>query len=262
MGVVVNKDIYCNFNNLFISFILLLTIGIDFVSAEAPFFNISSYVVSGEKDDIKTNLIDYESLSKNSGFSGVFKFLHKFNPDKLKSDDEKKAFWINVYNYGAIKIVVDNLPLNSIKDAGTIFYSVWKKKLIVVGGKRYSLDDIEHKILRKEFNDPRIHFAIVCASLSCPDLAVGPFTAKNLGEQLDIATRKFLKNKTKGIKLDRKKNILYISKIFNWFEDDFIVYKNVLSFIKKYAPQDVIKHLKKHDVKIEYFHYEWSLNEQ
>ncbi len=135
----------------------------------------------------------------------------------------------------ALKMVADHWPIGSIKDAGSLFRRVWSRVSGSLGGKPITLGEIEHLILRK-MGEPRIHLAIVCASISCPDLRNEPYAAaklnEQLDEQLDEQSRHFLNNAGKGLKIE--KNAIRLSKIFDWFEDDFKVSGGVMAFIKHY----------------------------
>ena len=129
----------------------------------------------------------------------------------------------------------------------------------MVAGKQMSQDDIEHRILRKELKDPRIHFAIVCASSSCPKLARYAFSEENVQRQLEEETRKYI-NSDRGTRIDYAENTLYLSKIFDWFAGDFESKSgSVLAFIRHYLKEDAIIFLKRKP-KIEYLHYDWALN--
>lgn len=194
---------------------------------------LAKNIVTAEKSGITTSLVDYQNISKEPKFIAILEQLADYDPSKLKGK-EKLAFYINAYNLLAIKLVIDHHPKKSIRDIGTWFSPVWQKPAGVLNGKTISLDTIEHKILRK-LGEPRIHFAIVCSSLSCPDLRAEAYNADRLDEQLDQQTRKFLSNKNKGMKIEKEK--VYISKIFDWFIEDFSPNKSeqgVLSFIAKY----------------------------
>jgi hypothetical protein len=171
------------------------------------------------------------------------------------------AFWINVYNIFAVKIVTDNYPLKSIKDVGGLFKSVWKIKAGTVGGKKYTLDKIEHTILRK-MGDPRIHTAIVCASISCPDLFKQAYESEKLNKQLDMQMRSFLANPNKGMRVDNNqqhKRIL-LSPIFDWFADDFKSNGGVRKFIKPYVPIRYRHTLENIRYLISYMDYNWAIN--
>ncbi|TDT72022.1 uncharacterized protein DUF547 [Hypnocyclicus thermotrophus] len=205
---------------------------------------LKNHTKVGIKDNVKTRLVDYKNLKTDSDYKKLINLIETFDVSTLKSNNEKKAFWINVYNISAIKIITDNYPIKSIKDKTTLFKSVWDRKVINIKNKSYSLDEIENNILRK-MDDPKIHFAIVCASLSCPTLNYKPYYAEKLDAQLEKSKNDFLKNKTKGFV--KKKNKIYISKIFKWFQEDF---GNINEYLN--LPENS---------NIKYLNYNWSLND-
>lgn len=180
---------------------------------------------------------------------------------KQWSDAEQIAFWINAYNAFTIKLIVDHYPVKSIKDVGGFFSSPWKKRFFTLLGKTRHLDEIEHQILRKNFNEPRIHFAINCASLSCPPLKAEAYTGEQLSEQLDEQTTLFL-NTTEFNRVDLEHKRLYLSKIFKWFEKDFTdESKSLRDFLTKYfkIPDDQKTRIK--EFQIVYLNYDWKLND-
>lgn len=194
---------------------------------------LKQYVQYEEKQGIYSNLVDYQGISQDVRYSQLLEQLAAFDSREL-ARKEKLAFYINTYNIFAIKLVIDHQPESSIKDIGSWFNPVWQKPAGVLAGDVISLDTIEHKILRK-MNEPRIHFAIVCASLSCPDLRKEAYTASRLEQQLDEQARLFIANEQKGVKTDGDQ--LYISKIFDWFSEDFSsanTEKGTLKFIAQY----------------------------
>ena len=128
---------------------------------------LKRYVGSKIIDGIPLNTIDYGKLKSDSVFHQLVSDLKLFIPSQLQTQEEKVAFWINVYNVFAVKMVVDNYPLDSIKDIGNFFKPVWKYEAGIVGDRKYTLDEIEHEILRK-MGEPRVHTAIVCASVKLP----------------------------------------------------------------------------------------------
>ena len=145
---------------------------------------------------------------------------------------EQLAFYINAYNINAIKIVLTGYPrIDSIKDMGSIFESVWSRPVCKIDGKLLSLGEIENKIIRPRFHDPRIHFAINCASKSCPPLRSEPYSGKSLDRQLDLAARAFINSPRSNY---LRGNMLYLSKIFDWYAGDF---ENWLLPIKEKLPQ-------------------------
>jgi hypothetical protein len=253
------------FKFIFISiFFLFLT----FSSTHANAFQFSDwdiilkkYVKSGLLDGVRLNTVDYEQLKIDPIFHQLENNLNSFPLSKLITNKEKLSFWINVYNIFAVKVVTDNYPLESIKDVGGLFKSVWKVKAGTVDNKKYTLDEIEHQILRK-MGDPRIHTAIVCASISCPDLATEAYTPEKLNEQLDKQMKVFLSNPSKGMRIDtkRKHPRIYLSPIFDWFREDFKSNGGVLKFIKPYILSKYKQALNNPDHSISYMHYNWSLN--
>ncbi|MCH7500820.1 MAG: DUF547 domain-containing protein [Nitrospinae bacterium] len=205
--------------------------------------------------------VRYSDLKKDPAYSKLIHDLKTFSPSKLKSAKDKLCFWINVYNIMAVKMVLDHYPVDSIKDAGGGSKSVWKKTAGVVGGKEVTLHEIEHEILRK-MGDPRIHAAIVCASVSCPDLRKEAYTKERLDQQLDDQLKRFLANKGKGLQTNHKDGRILLSKIFDWFEDDFEPKGGVLPFLARYAPEPDRSLLKNGDADVSYLDYNWDLNKR
>lgn len=191
---------------------------------------LKHHVAEAVRSGIKVNLVDYRILRHDSGFMNVANLLAKTEME-FSSDNDKLAFYINAYNYYAIKIILDKKPKTSIRDIGNVVLPVWRRTVGQIAGKDVSLDLIEHEILRT-MGEPRIHFAIVCASLSCPNLRQELYTAEKLESQLDDQTRKFLNDETKGVSIQNES--LHISRIFDWFDEDFERDGGVLAFIRTY----------------------------
>ena len=187
----------------------------------------------GIKHETPLAVVDYAQLKKSGQLQAVYQQISQFPVESLGSREEKLAFYINTYNILALKMVVDHWPLESIKDVGSFFSPVWGKPAGIIGGKEVSLDTIENDIIRA-MNDPRIHLAIVCASVSCPDLRSEPYTAETLNTQLNDQAQSFLRNNKKGLRIDKK--AIHISKIFDWFEKDFSAVGGVETFIRRYRP--------------------------
>ncbi len=187
------------------------------------------------------------------------------------SKDEQLAFLINVYNAGTVELVLTKYPnIKSIKDIGGVFGSPWKQNFITLLGKTRSLDDIEHNLIRgsKRYNEPRIHFAVNCASIGCPALLNDAFTASKLDSQLEQVTSKFLadsnRNRLKG-------NTLEVSPIFKWYKEDFATNwrgtKDLAGFLSRYSSSLGLNSaqsadLKAGKIKISYTSYDWSLNKK
>jgi len=181
------------------------------------------------------------------------------------SRDGQLAFWINAYNAVTIDKVIKWKPKKSVREtfvpgvwSGTKFFTTREH---TVAGKSLSQDDIEHEILRKQFKDPRIHFAIICASSGCPLLPRFAYTEENVQTMLEEETRKYI-NSERGTKIDPAENTLYLSRLFDWFAGDFeYTSGSVLNFIKPYLGEKALAFVEKNP-KIKYLPYDWALNAQ
>jgi len=207
---------------------------------------------------VKKGRVDYEGFKQDQDLLDQYlAVLSGTDPDTL-TRNHKFAFYINAYNAFTVKLILTRYPeLNSIKELGSFFSNPWSKKFISLGGWTVSLDHIEHEVLRPEFKDPRVHFAINCAARSCPPLLNRPYEGETLEKQLDAQTREFINNKRSTFV---KNNSLFISKIFDWFDEDFN--DNPLLFIRQYAGDRLRSELDKAGpkVKISYLYYDWTLN--
>lgn len=212
---------------------------------------LHDYVHAGSKAGIDANLVDYAAWAKDPRHVQIMKGIAAVDVSAL-APQAAKVFWINAYNLLTIDLIVKNPEIKSIKDLGTLLQSPWKAHSWKIAGRDLTLDDIEHGILRK-MGDPRIHMAIVCASLSCPDLRNEVYLSERLDTQLNDQTRKFLTNTTKGLRVDN--SALTLSPIFKWFAEDFGGDKGVLAFVRKYGPT-----VSDGSSISDYFDYDWSLN--
>jgi len=212
------------------------------------------------------SLVNYKSLKKNP--AKLNEYLTSLSSVKKAEFDSwtagnKLAFLINVYNAFTLKLIIDNYPTKSIKDLGTLFKSPWKKKFFKLFGKETHLDEVEHVMIRKNFDEPRIHFAVVCASIGCPPLHRFAFTGNLLEKQLKEATKVFLMDKDKN-SYDPIKKKLKLSKIFKWYGDDFNKkYGGYLKFVSTRITSDK-KHqglIAKDSVSSSWNSYDWNLNE-
>ncbi len=161
---------------------------------------------------------------------------------------EKLAYWINAYNAMTIDLILRHYPIKSIKD----IKNPWDQRFWKLGDKWYNLNEIEHQILRK-MNEPRIHFAIVCASYSCPKLLNEPFQASNLEEQLTQVTKSFLNDSERN---NISKDNIQLSKIFQWFAKDFKQNGSLIDFLNRYTAISISAKAKK-----TFKDYNWDLNE-
>jgi hypothetical protein len=179
------------------------------------------------------------------------------------SRDEQRAYWINLYNALTVDVVLDHYPVDSIRDIsispGWFSVGPWKKKLIAIEGEDVSLDDIEHRILRPIWKDPRVHYAVNCASLGCPKLRRKAFTAANSEMLLDQGARDFI-NSAHGTTFDSGGR-LYASSIYDWFQDDFGGNESgVVTHLRLYANPSLAAKLD--GVTDVYgFDYDWTLND-
>tara|TARA_R110000787_G_scaffold127817_4_gene239290 strand:+ start:4793 stop:5500 length:708 start_codon:yes stop_codon:yes gene_type:complete len=197
--------------------------------------------------------VDYKSLKTNEAkLDGFLTHLNNTTPSKGWSANKEKAFWINIYNAYTIKIILNNYPLKSITNINNDGKTAWKTPFVKVGGKTYTLDHVEHQILRKKFKDARIHVGVNCASGSCPKLGNLAFTEDNIESELERLMKGFINDSTRN-KISTKK--VEISEIFNWFKGDFTTNGSVIDYINKYSDVEVSK-----KAKIKYLPYDWSLN--
>ena len=199
------------------------------------------------------------------------------------NEREKIAFWINAYNALTLRTIIDHYPIKSRlltsirfpKNSIRQIAGVWDKLEHEVMGGQITLKSIEHEILRQEFDEPRIHMALNCASIGCPPLRAAPFTADYLDEQLNDQIQQFLA-KPENFSIDRKKNRVSLSSIFSWFGEDFIDRygtesfftrfdnneRSVLNFISRYVSDENREYLRTGSYRIKYLKYDWGLNEQ
>ena len=202
--------------------------------------------------------VNYDGFKKDEKLlDNYLSILSQTDVESL-SGNNLFAFYINVYNAFTIKLILTKFPgINSIKEIGGFFSNPWSKKFILLRGRTVSLDHIEHDILRPKFKDPRVHFAINCASKSCPPLLNEPYEGKTLEIQLDDQTKKFINDKKNTF---IKGDTLFISKIFKWFKKDFS--DNPLSFIKRHASGELKEKLNSYgeNINLSYQAYDWSLN--
>jgi len=163
------------------------------------------------------------------------------------SANKEKAYWINVYNAYTIKMIIDNYPVQKITDLHG--GKPWDQKWINIGNKTYSLNDVEHKILRPKFNDARIHFAVNCAAKSCPKVWNRAWTEENIEGALETLTKAFVTNTSQN---QITPNAVNLSKIFEWYREDF---GDLINFLNKYSTTKISS-----NAKIAFNDYDWKLN--
>ncbi|MFP4381164.1 MAG: DUF547 domain-containing protein [Candidatus Sumerlaeia bacterium] len=229
-------------------------------------------------------LVDYKGLKANraklDGFLDTMGKLDRAAHDAW-SEDAQIALWINAYNATTLRAIIDHYPIqagglsawlhpdNSIRQID----GVWDDLEYSIMGKDYTIGGIEHEVLRKDFQEPRIHMAIVCAAMGCPILRNEPYRGGKLDRQLEEQGRHFLK-RDHALDLDRQKNRLHLSPIFKWFGEDFEwqygreldkydeTEEAIIDFIVKHVEPEVGDYILKEKPKIKFQDYDWSLNEQ
>lgn len=218
------------------------------------------------------NLVDYASWQKNdaarAALVSYLEYLQKQKPSQMPRD-AAFAFWVNLYNAATLDAVLENYPVDSIRDIkseGTslldfkAFFGPWRTKLTLIEGKKHSLDDIEHKIIRPTFKDARSHYALNCASLGCPNLKQTPWKAETLEADLEAAAAAFI-NHPRGVKVQSDGDLM-VSSIYDWFKEDFGgSEQSVVTHLRKYAKPELAVKLKGQP-RIGGYIYDWALNEQ
>ncbi|MEE8348693.1 MAG: DUF547 domain-containing protein [Acidobacteriota bacterium] len=224
---------------------------------------LSTYVAM----DRGTSLVDYQGISEHR--TGLDQYLKDVEGVSLKeytgwSPSERLAFLINAYNAFTVKLIVDNYPVDSIKDLGGWISTPWKKPFFTLLGEERHLDNIEHDMIRVEFDEPRIHFAVNCAAVGCPALRKEAFVARRLDQQLEEATRSFLTdNRRNRYRADGQR--LELSPIFRWYHNDFEHNQGSLeAFVADRITRDpeARERIRRKKVKVVYLDYDWSLNDQ
>jgi len=210
-------------------------------------------------------LVNYKALMQDK--SQLDKYLRQLRDASLEdaSRATKLAFYVNAYNACTLQLILRHYPeLDSIRDIGGMLGSPFKGPEWELAGEKLTLKEIEDEKLRKDIGDARIHFAINCASMSCPPLRDGAYTADGIDEQLEQMTRAFLqknvRHKAEDALFGGKKYILSVSKIFKWYKDDY--QPSVPGFIARYTEGDTEQFIREHqdEIKLDYQNYDWSLN--
>lgn len=189
------------------------------------------------------------------------------HPDRFPTREHELAYWINAYNAFTLRGVIDAYPIASVKDA-FVLNGFFNRQTFVAGGSEMTLDHVENKIIRPTYQEPRIHFAVNCAALSCPQLDNQAFTASDLDAHLEQALTRFAQDPN-HVSLQAKK--LHLSKVLDWYGEDFTAWfpsdrpnpenmPTIVNYLRPYLPPDLAAGLTE-DVAIEYNEYDWTLNE-
>lgn len=232
-------------------------------------------------------LVDYAGLAAEPGdlerFKAAISTLDRQEYERW-GEAEQIAFWSNAYNVLTIDAIVEHLPLNRSLSLGSLAFprgirwipGVWDKRTANVMGQPMTLDDIEHGTLREDFVEPRIHAALVCAAMSCPPLRNEPFTGAKLEEQLEDQMRRFVQDAAVGVAIDREGGVVRLSKIFDWYGEDFVAtdlpasgygdhpdkVRSVLHAASRYLRPDDALFLREGSYRVDLLDYDWALNEQ
>jgi len=191
------------------------------------------------------------------------------------NEGQQLAFLINLYNAATLRLIIDHYPLEGIRDIGNIFKGPWDQKVVNLFGETTTLNHLEHGIIRKDYAEPRIHLALVCAARSCPSLPSYAFTADALDGQLDERARLYLSS-PEGLRVDRVAGKVFVSSIFKWYGEDFVPAfsptsgfdglkgkdRAVMHFIAQHVSDDMRSYFSGGGYTLGYIDYNWSLNEQ
>lgn len=230
-------------------FVLLLTATVTQSQTQNEVFDalLKTYVKDGK--------VDYKGLRKNKAVLDIYlKSLENTIPLKKWSSKKAKAFWMNAYNAYTIKLIIDSYPLKKVTDIKRKGRNAWKIPFAKIGKKTYSLDYIEHKILRRWHDDPRVHVGINAASTSGPKFVNFVFTEKNINTKLEALMKSFI-NDTERNKISITK--VEVSKIFEWYQEDFTSSISLVDYINKYSAIKV-----NDNAEISYLTYDWTLNDK
>jgi len=244
--------------------LLILIVLISFCFAERAISSDTNFDHDYKKYDLFLNThvsngkVDYAKLKNSSSdLDLVIVKLTGVTKEEFDTWTKSKqlAYLINLYNAATLDLVVDHYPLKSIKDIG----KPWDKEVVTLHGNKISLNQLEHEVIRKNYNEARIHFALVCAAKGCPILINEAYTGNKLDTQLEDSTKTFLSIPDKN-KIDDDNQVIMISPIFDWYADDFKGKSgSVVAFIAPYYSKNA-EDLKSYQIK--YTNYDWSLNDK
>jgi hypothetical protein len=224
----------------------------------------------GQLDRVLARFVDEHGMVDYQGLKAERQLLDEYvgqlasasprsAPELFPTDDDRMAYWLNAYNALIMRAVIDHYPIGSVSDIMAA-HGVFSRLYFPVGGAKMSLDDIEKGILLEEFDDARVHFALTCASMSCPRIDRHAFTGDGLDARLDQEGRDFLSSRD-GVQVDAARGVVRLSKYFDWYGDDFG--PDRLAFVGRYLPAEAAAALASiTKPRIEYLDYDWRLNDQ
>ncbi|MEX6634505.1 DUF547 domain-containing protein [Hyphococcus lacteus] len=220
---------------------------------------LETYVDANTEDGVNRFFYSEVTGPDKKRLKSYIKFLAQIDPTALNKE-ESFAYWANLYNALTVDLILDNYPIESIKDIkpSVFAFGPWKMDVVKVSGQELSLDDIEHGILRAYWTDARIHYAVNCASIGCPNLRAVPFSGQSLERDLESAARAYI-NHPRGAHVDSEGRLI-LSSIYDWYSDDFGESDSaIIAHLSLYADDDLASKLSSIK-KIHNYNYDWSLN--
>lgn len=210
------------------------------------------------KKYVSFGFVDYKGLKTEQNLKTYLDSLSAVSESEYNgfTKEQKLSYLINAYNAFTIQLILENYPIKSIRKIGILPLAPWKKEFFTLLGDKRSLGWIEHDKLRKDFEEPRIHFAIVCASIGCPILLSEAYTPEKLENQFKFAQTQFFNDSAKN-RYDKEKNTLYLSPIFDWFKEDFTKKSTLIEFVQPFIKVNIPA-----NANIKYTEYDWNLNEK
>ena len=234
----------------FLAIVLLVPATLAAQKQTGRFFNeVDAFL----KKTVHFGRVDYAGIKKKpQALQQLVQKIAAFDLQVLPEANARKAFYINAYNLLVVYSVVQSYPIKSPMDVKGFFDATQH----TVAGQRLTLNDIEHKILRPQYKDPRLHFGLVCAAIGCPSLIPGAYFPDRLDAQLDARTKATL-NSDKHVRADWGARTVYVSELFKWYKDDFLLQeKSVIAYLNRYRTGKIPE-----DFAVDYIRYDWSLNE-
>lgn len=210
-------------------------------------------------------LVDYDAFASSSTFDAYLDQLARTDPQRLARADQL-ALWINAYNAYTIALINRHGERRSIRNINRTLGLIrgkgpWAERMAVVGGREYTLDEIEHEIIRPQFAEPRIHFALVCAAIGCPPLRQEAYTGGRLNEQLDDQARRFLRGSPDKNRVDVAARVVTLSRIFDWYGSDFGASPAEIGrYLSRYFDGAERELLRSGEFRLRFSDYDWSLN--
>ena len=257
--------------SLFISLVLAVVLGIFLAGGSVRYLPASgfdhSHSLFGKvlRTFVDGAGVDYRGLKQNP--ADLKAYLGELSSVSRRafggwSEPEQIAFLTNLYNAATLQLIIDHYPVESIKKIGSRWKGPWKQEVVRLFGEKVTLDHVEHDLLRKNYKEPRVHFALVCAARSCPPLRREPYVPEKLDEQLHDQGRVFLNTPSEN-RVDLDSRTVHLSRIFKWFSGDFEGSAgSILAFVRPYFPEEAAKRIESGTFRIEYLDYDWALNDR